>query len=82
MKGEQRLDGQYFNDLLSKYQCDFRQVYGAQNCLLAMIEKLRKSKDKKGISIAELKDSSKDFNYISHSLPIAKLSDMVFIGNR
>ena len=74
MKGEQRLNEQYFNDLLSKHQCDFRQGYGAQNYCLAMIEKLRKSKDKKGISIAELKDSSKDFNCISHSLPIAKLS--------
>ena len=33
---------EYFNDLLSKYQCGFRQGFGTQNCLLAMIEKLRK----------------------------------------
>ena len=33
--------GEYFSDLLSKYQCGFRQGYGTQDCLLAMIEKLR-----------------------------------------
>ena len=32
---------EYFSDLLSKYQCGFRQGYGTQDCLLAMIEKLR-----------------------------------------
>ena len=30
---------EYFSDLLSKYQCGFKQVCGTQNCLLAMIEK-------------------------------------------
>ena len=41
--------GEYFSDLLSKYQCDFMQGYGTQNCLSAMIEKPRKIKDKKDI---------------------------------
>ena len=31
---------EYFSDLLSKYQCGFRQGYGTQDCLLVMIEKL------------------------------------------
>ena len=33
---------EYCGDLLSKYQCGFRHDYGAQNCLLAMMEKLGK----------------------------------------
>ena len=41
--------GEYFSNVLSKYQCGFRQGYRTQNFLLAMIEKLRKIKDKKGI---------------------------------
>ena len=45
---QEQLD-EYFSDLLSKYQCGFRQGYGTQNCLLVMIEKLRKIRDKKGV---------------------------------
>ena len=44
----------YFSDFLSKYQCGFRQFYGTQNCLLAVTEKLRKIRDKKGIFVAVL----------------------------
>ena len=63
-----------FSDLLSKYQCGFRHGYGTQNCLLAMIEKLRKIGDKKGILAAVLTDLSKAFGCILHNLLIAKLS--------
>ena len=35
----------YFDKLLSKYQCGFRKGFSKQHCLLAMIEKLRKSLD-------------------------------------
>ena len=42
----ERLD-QCFIDSLSKYQSGFRQGYGTQNCLLAMIEKIRKFRDRK-----------------------------------
>ena len=38
---QEQLD-EYFSDLLSKYQYGFRQGYGTQNCLLAVIVKLRK----------------------------------------
>ena len=60
---QEQLD-EYFSDLLSKYQCGFRQAYGTQNCLLALIEKLRKIRDKKGIFAAVLTDLSKAFNCI------------------
>ena len=63
---------EYFSDLLWKYQCSFRQGYVIQNCLLAVIEKLRKIRDKKGI-FAVLADLSKAFDCISHLLK-AKLS--------
>ena len=64
----------YFSDLLSKYQCGFRQGFENQNCLLSMIEKLRKIRDKKGIFAAVLTDLSKAYDCVSHNLLIAKLS--------
>ena len=62
------------SDLSSKYQCGFRLGYETQNCLLVMIEKLRKVRDKKGIFAAVLTDFSKGFDCISRNLLIAKLS--------
>ena len=38
----------HFDKLLSKYQCGFRKGFSTQHCLLAMIEKLRKSLDSGG----------------------------------
>ena len=77
---QEQLD-EYFNDLLSKCQCGFRQGYGTQNCLLAMIEKLRKIGDKKVIFAAVLTDLSKAFGCIPHNLLIAKITAYVLIGN-
>ena len=45
-----------------------------KHCLLVMIEKLRKIRDKKRIFAAVLTDLSKAFDYISYQLLIAKLS--------
>ena len=59
-----------FDELLSKYQCGFRQGYGTQIFLLAMIEKLRKIRDKKGIFAAVLTDLSKAFECIRVSVMI------------
>ena len=64
----------YFNDLLSKYYCGFRQDHGAQNCLLGMMKKVKIIRDKKGIFAAVLTDLSEAFDYILHNLPIAKLN--------
>ena len=67
---QKQLD-EHFSDLLSKHQCGFRQGYGTQNCLLAMIDKLRKIRDKKGIFVAVRTDLSKVFDCIPHNLHIA-----------
>ena len=63
----------YFDQILSKYQCGFRKGFNAQHCLLAMIEKWRKTIDKGGVAGAVLTDLSKAFDCLSHDLLIAKL---------
>ena len=63
----------YFDKLLSKYQCGFRKGFSTQHCLLAMIEKLRKSLDSGRASAALLTDLSKAFDCLPHDLLIAKL---------
>ena len=66
----------YFDKLLSKYQCRFRKEFSTQHCLLAMIEKLRKVLDsgrEGGASAALLTDFSKAFDCLPHDLLIAKL---------
>ena len=68
----------YFNDVLSKFQCGFRKGFGAQNCLLYMIETLRKTCDKHGVFAAVMTDLSKAFDCISHELLITKLNDYGF----
>ena len=52
----------YFDKILSKYQCGFRKGFNTKHCLLAMIEKP-----------ALLTDLSKAFNCLPHDLLIAKL---------
>ena len=73
----------YFEKLLSTYQCGFRKGVSTLHCLLAMIEKLRKSLDggrgggggggKGGASAALLTDPYKAFDCLPHDLLIAKL---------
>ena len=65
----------HFGKLLSKYQCGFRKGFSTQHCLLAMIEKLRKSPDSggRGASAALLPDVSKAFDCLPHDLLIVKL---------
>ena len=38
----------YFDTLFSKFQCGFRKGFKAQHCLLAIIQKWRKTLDKGG----------------------------------
>ena len=63
----------YFDHILSKFHCGFRKGYRAQHCLLYMMEKIRKSRDSKGVFEAVLTDLSKAFDCISHELLLAKL---------
>ena len=63
----------YFEQLLSKYQCGFRKGFSAQHCLIAMIEKWRISADNGGYYGAVLTDLSKAFDCLPHGLIIAKL---------
>ena len=37
---------EYFENILSKYQCGFRKGHSAQHCLIALLEKWRKSIDR------------------------------------
>ena len=63
----------FFENILSKYQCGFRKGFSSQQCLLVMIEKWRKSLDKGGSFGALLTDLSKAFDCLPHDLMIAKL---------
>ena len=47
---------EYFNKILSKQQCGFRDGFSTQHCLLAMAEKWRKYLDKDEVSGGLLTD--------------------------
>ena len=64
--------------LLSKFQCGFRKGYGAQDCLLAMLEHWKSAVDKGKVFGALLTDLSKAFDCLSHELIIAKLNTYGF----
>ena len=63
----------FFDSKLSQYQCGFRKGYSSQYCLILMLERWKKSIDKRGSSGALLTDLSKAFDCLSHELLIAKL---------
>ena len=63
----------YFNDVLSKFQCGFRKGFGAQNCLLYMLETIQKPRDDHWVFTAVMTDLSKAFDCISHELLVARL---------
>ena len=63
----------YFNGVLSKYQCGFRKGFGAQNYLLYMIETIRETRDNHRVFAAVMTDLSKAFHCIFHELLVVKL---------
>ena len=65
---------EYFELILSKFQCGFRTGYSAQHCLLAMLEKWKSAVDNKKTFGALLTDLSKAFDCLSHDLLLAKLN--------
>ena len=68
----------FIDPLLSKFQCGFRKGYGAQDCLLAMLEHWKSAVDKGKVFGALLTDLSKAFDCLSHELIIAKLNTYGF----
>ena len=59
---------------ISKNQCDFRKGFNTQHILLAMIEKMKESRDDKQFCATILTDLSKAFDCICYDLLIAKLN--------
>ena len=62
----------YFETIMSPLQCGFRKGHNAQNSLLVLLEKWRKSLDTKQKAGMLLTDLSKAFDCIRHDLFIAK----------
>ena len=65
---------EYFDSILFPSQCGFRKGYGAQHCLLFMIEKFREAIDR-GNEFGALLTDPKTFDCINHPLLIANLYD-------
>ena len=63
----------FFENIFSKYQTGFRKGFSPQSCLVAKIEKFKKSLDQGGEYAALLTDLSKAFDCLPHDLIIAKL---------
>ena len=67
----------YFDKILSKYQCEFRKGLSTQHYLLSMIEKLQKSLDNGWLggraSASLFTDVSKAFDCLPRNSLIAKL---------
>ena len=65
---------QFFDKIFSKYQCGFRKGFSTQQCLLAMLEKWKRSIDNGKSFGALLTDLSKACDCLDHELLIAKLN--------
>ena len=63
----------YMKKYISPFICGFRKGYSTQHCLIAMLEKMKKSLDNQHNTAALLTDLSKAFDCINHDLLIAKL---------
>ena len=64
----------HFDQILSKYQCGFRQGCNTKHCLLVMLEKWKETLDKGDLGGALVTDLSNVFDCINHDLLIAKLA--------
>ena len=65
---------QFFENKFSKYQCGFWKGFNNQQCLLAILEKWKKSVGNDKMFGALLTDLSKAFDCLDHELLIAKLN--------
>ena len=66
---------EFFDNILSKFQCGFRKGYGTQHCLLLMLEIWKEATDNNKAFGALLTDLSKAFDCFNHDLFIVKLHD-------
>ena len=65
----------YFDkNIFSKYQCGLRKGFSTQHALLAMLEKIKITRERKGFCAAVLTDLYKAFDCICDDLVIAKLN--------
>ena len=64
---------EFFDNILSKFQCGFRKGYGIQHCLLLMLDIWKGATDNNKALDALLPELSKTFVSLSHDLLIAKL---------
>ena len=64
---------EFFDNILSKFECGFRKGYGTQHCLLLMLKIWKGATDNNKAFGALLTDRLKAFDCLSHDLLIAKL---------
>ena len=64
---------QFFNNVFSKYQCGFRKGFSTQQCLVAMLEKWKKSVDNGKAFGAKRTDLLNAFECLDHEFLITKL---------
>ena len=64
----------FFDGIFSKYQYGFRKGFSTQQCLLALLEKRKRSIERGKVFGALLTDLSNAFDCLNHNLLIAKLN--------
>ena len=69
---------QLFENIFSKYPCGVQNGLSDQQCLLAKLEKWKRSVDNSKMLGALLTDLSQTFDYLDHELLIAKLNAYSF----